>query len=288
MDSHTWREAYQMIVAVNRSIPVLGRKPTYSDVLIVAMYVWSVAHDRPLCWACSRENYSSCFRPRKLPSVSQFCRRIQTPRCNQVLQQVHDRLAGSDKSASVSYLDARPLVVGSCSKDREARPGRVYGGFARGYKLHSLVTEDGRVPTWKVTSLNVSEPRVAEELVDSTRGRFSLGLVLADGNYDSSRLYDRVASAGGRLLTPLPKNAGCGHRRQSPSRLEAAEAWKGVAGYVYRDRIAVERYFAHQSAYGGGLAPLPAWVRTLPRVRRWVGTKLILHHARQVARKAVS
>ena len=288
MDSHTWRETYQMIVAVNRSIPVFGRKPTYSDVLIVAMYTWSVAHDRPLCWACRRENYSSLFRPRKLPSVSQFCRRIQTPRCNQILQQVYDRLAGGDIGTLVSYLDARPLVVGSCSKDRDARPGRVYGGFARGYKLHSLVTEDGRVPTWKVTSLNVSEPRVAEELVDSTRGRFSLGLVLADGNYDSGRLYDRVASVGGRLLTPLPKNAGRGHRPQSPSRLEAAEAWRGIGGYVYRDRIAVERSFAHQSAYGGGLAPLPAWVRTLPRVRRWVGTKLILYHARQVARKAVS
>jgi len=126
----------------------------------------------------------------------------------------------------------------------------------------------------EVTSLNVSEPRVAEELVESTRGRLPLGLVLADGNYDRGRLYDCVASVGGRLLTPLPKNAGGGHRRQSSSRLVAAEAWKGIAGYVYRDRLAVERFFAHQSAYGGGLALLPAWARTLPRVRRWVGTSL--------------
>ncbi len=150
MDSHAWREIYQMIVSVNRSIPAFGRKPTYSDVLIVAMYAWSVAHDRPLCWVCRREHYSSCFRPRKLPPVSQFSRRIQTPRCNRILQEVSNRLARSDKGTPVSYLDARPLVVGSCTKDREAWSGRVYGGFARGYKLHTLITEVGRVSTWEL------------------------------------------------------------------------------------------------------------------------------------------
>jgi hypothetical protein len=288
MDSHVWRTIYQMIVAVDRSIPRSGRKPTYTDVLIVGMYVWSVAHDRPLCWACRREHYGGCFRPRKLPSVSQFCRRIRTDRCRQILQGVYDRVARSNDGTPLSYMDARPLVVGACTKDRDARVGKVYGGFARGYKLHSLVTEDGRVSRWSVTSLNTSEKRVAEKLIESTRGSLDLGLVLADGNYDSGRLYDRVARCGGHLLTPLPENAGGGHRAQSPSRLEAARAWAGIAGYVYRDRLAVERCFAQQSSFGGGLGPLPPWVRTLPRVRRWVGTKLIIYHARRTARKAVS
>ncbi len=220
--------------------------------------------------------------------MSQFCRRIQTDRCKRILAEVDKRLAGADVGAPVSVLDARPLVVGPCSKDQDALAGRVYGGFARGYKLHSLITEDGRVSRWSVTSLNRSEPRVAEELIKSTQGRLTLGIVLADGNYDSGRLYDCDAMHGGRLLTPLPKNAGCGHRPQSPFRLEAARAREGIAGYVYKERTAVERYFAHQSAFGGGLAPLPAWVRTLPRVRRWVGTKLIIYHARQTLRRAVS
>lgn len=288
MDSHDWKTVYQTIVSVNKSIPRYGRKPCYSDVLIVAMYVWSVAHDRPLCWACQREHYANCFRPRKLPSVSQFCRRIQTARCERILQEVYNQLVRINEGTAISYLDARPLVVGSCSKDTDAKPGRVYGGFARGYKLHALVSEDSRVLTWKVTSLNTSEMRVAEELIASTCGRTPLNLVLGDGGYDSGRIYDQVAAQGGRLLTPLPANAGGGHRRQSPSRLEAAQAWKGIAGYVYRDRLAVERCFAHQSAFGGGLGPLPPWVRTLPRVRRWVGTKLIIYHARKETIKAVS
>lgn len=288
MDSDVWKTLYQTIVYVNKSIPQYGRKPRYSDVLIVAMYAWSVAHDRPLCWACQRDHYASCFRPRKLPSVSQFCRRIQTARCERILQEVYNHLAGINEGTAVSYLDARPFVVGSCSKDTDAKPGRVYGGFARGYKLHALVSEDSRVLTWKVTSLNTSEMRVAEELITSTCGRTPLNLVLGDGGYDSGRIYDKVAAQGGRLLTPLPANAGCGHRRQSPSRLEAAQSWKGIAGYVYRDRLAVERCFAHQSSFGGGLGPLPPWVRTLVRVRRWIGTKLIIYHARKETIKAVS
>ena len=37
--------------------------------------------------------------------------------------------------------------------------------------------------------------------------------------------------------------------------------------------------------YGGALAPLPSFVRRLDRVRRWVGTKIILYHVRCLQRK---
>ena len=284
MDSHVWRTVYQMIVAEDRSIPHVGRKPKYTDVLIVGMYVWSVGHDRPLCWACRRANYSSCFRPRKLPSVSQFCRRIKTSRCQQILQGVHDRLAQPNVVSELSFLDGRALVVGPNTKDREAHRGRVSGGFARGYKLHAWATEDGRIPLWSVMPLNVNEKRVAKELI--VHGNLS-GLVLADMGYDGAPLYDAVAERGMQLLTPMiKKNPGKGHRRQSPCRLAAARAWDGIAGYVYRERISVERFFGHQATYGGGLGPLPGWVRTLERVRRWVGAKLIIYHARLHLRRA--
>lgn len=285
MDSHVWHVLYQTIRAADRSVSPSGRRKRYTDVLIVAMYVWAVWHDRPLCWACQRTSYSSLFRPRRLPSVSQFCRRIKSGRCQAILQQAYNRLAGSVDPVVLSFIDARPLVVGPCSKDPEARPGRVYGGFARGYKLHAWVTEDARAPVWSVMPLNVSEKRVAEHLLSQARPG---GLVLADGNYDSGALYDLTALMGGQLLTPLPKNAGGGHRPQSPSRLAAAEAWRGIAGYAYRDRGTVERVFGQQSSFGGGLGPLPAWVRTLPRVRRWVGAKLMVYHARLKVRRAAS
>ena len=109
MDSHVWRTVCQMIKVVDRSISRSGRKPTYTDALIVSLHLWSVGHDRPLCWACRREHYTSCFRPRELPSVSQFCRRIQTSRCDRILQEVYNRLAETGLATGVSYLDARPF-----------------------------------------------------------------------------------------------------------------------------------------------------------------------------------
>jgi hypothetical protein len=285
MDSHVWREIYQTVRRVDRQIPKFGRRPTFSDVLITGMYLWSVAHDRPLCWACRRSSYHGCFRPRRLPSVSQFCKRVKTRRCEEILQRVHETLTHMEWNQNVSFIDGRALPVGSHSKDPDARCGRGSGGFARGYKLHVWATEDGRIPVWSVMPLNVNEKPVAHEML---RYQLADGLVLADGEYDSRALYDAVAGDGGALLTPLPKNAGRGHIPQSQSRNEASVAWRGIAGYVYRARQGVERIFAHLSASGGGLSPLPPWVRTLPRVRRWVGAKLIIYHARWNIRKHVA
>ena len=285
MDSHQWKTVYQAIRSADRSVSRQGRRKRYSDVLIVAIYIWSVGHDRPLCWACDRRNYASCFRPRQLPSISQFCKRIKTERCDAMLQQVHEELAGIAWMTELSFLDGRSLRVGSHSKDADAKSGPVSGGMAKGYKLHAWATQDGRIPVWSVTSLNASEKTVAAELL---RYQWPGGLLLADSNYDAGWLYDRVDAHGGQLITPLPANVGGGHRPQSTARLRAASFWPGLGRYVYRDRLAIERFFAHQSAFGGGLAPLPAWVRTLPRVRRWVGAKLIIYHARLRVRRAVS
>lgn len=238
-----------------------------------------------MSWACQRSSYNGWFRPRQLPCAGQFSRRVRSPRVEAILNGVHARLSRMEDLTPVLYLDGRALLVSHYSKDREARTGPAPGGFGRGYKLHAMVTQDRRVPVWSVMPLNVSEKVVAAELVDWTRPS---GLVLADGFYDSGTLYDQVSSYGGHLLTPLPQNAGRGHHRQSSARLAAALAWKGVAGYVFRDRIHVEGCFGNQSSFGGGLGPLPAWVRTLPRVRRWVGAKLTIYHARLHLRKAVA
>lgn len=284
MDSHVWRVIYQTIRLVDRRIPRRGRRPTFSDVLIVAMYLWSVAHDRPLCWACDRRHYGGSFRPRRLPSNSQFCKRIKTARCEEILQAVHERLAHFEWEQEVSFIDGRALRVGANSKDRDACAGPAPGGIARGYKLHVWASKDGRIPVWSVMPLNQNEKPVAHEML---RYRTADELVLADGEYDSRALYDTVANDGGSFLTPLPKNAGKGHVPQSAARNATALAWRGIAGYVYRERNGVERIFAHLSAFGGGLTGLAPWVRTLPRVRRWVGAKLIIYHARWNLRKNV-
>jgi len=273
---------YRLIVRAARRQPRPKRAPTYSDVLIVAMHLWTVQHDRPQCWACDRRHYHRPFLPRKLPSNSRFNRRIRTARCQAILQLVEAWLRPA-AAVELQFLDSRPLPVGPCSKDAQARPGRVYGGFARGYRLHAAMSAEGCFLAWKVTALNVSDKPVARELLQQTRPS---GLVLADGNYDAGHLYETAARYGGQLLANPRQGAGRGHHRPSPHRRIALYLWANHADWLRATRKAIDRFFGQHSSYGGGLAPLPAWVRTLPRVQRWVQAKIILHQVRLRHRRA--
>lgn len=282
MSSHVWRLVYQILRRVNRRIPKQGRLCQYDDTTIVAMYLWAAFHDRPLCWAADRSNYSSLFRPRKLPSRSQFGRRIRSARCEMLLDAVNRELAMVEDAPNIFLMDSRPLRVGAYSQDPDVRTGYAKGGFTKGYKLHALATKQGQIVAWRLTGLNRNDKPVAWELIDEARPQ---GIVLADGAYDSGALYDHVWKHRALLLTPLPGNVGGGHRRQSKARLVAAHLWERGAETLYRERLEIERIFSRQSSFGGGLAPLPAWVRRWTRVHRWVTAKLILYHARLALRK---
>ena len=285
MSSCTWKTMYHTIRMANRSIAQKGRRPVYPDTLIVAMYLWAVWHDRPMSWAANRDSYDTLFRPRRLPSRSQFCRRIKTPRCQALLQMVCDRLAhkgaGSDRTP-VLLMDGRGFRVGPYTRDPEATNGYSTGGYGRGYRLHALANENGRFVKIRVTPMNVSEKRVARELIDEVRPR---GMVLADQGYESGALYDYAKERGAQLLTPLFKNAGGGHRPQSPARLLAKRIWASGGEVLYKRRDAIERFFSQLSAFGGGLSPLPSWVRRLERVERWITAKVIIYHARLLAQE---
>lgn len=290
MNSREWKVVYQTIREVARAMPRPRRRPQYSDTLIVAIYLWSVMHDRPQGWACRRENYGSMFRPRMLPSQSRLSRRIRSDRCLALLKDVYMRIAEVERPSDVNMIDGRPFPVGACTKDRQARPGRIRGGFARGYRMHGLVSDDQRVLNWAITPMNESETTPAKMLIETAS---AVGdVILGDGVYDSSSLYDAAKSRGSMLIATIRKDrleSKPRANRNSPNRMAAVESWKrGLARYVHRDRLLVETTFGNQSSYGGGLGPLPAWVRTLPRVTRWIGAKLILYHARLRCRNRVA
>lgn len=282
MSSHEWKLVHQSLRRVDRRIPKVGRSCQYEDTLIVGMYLWSVFHDRPLCWAADRSNYSTLFRPRKLPSRSQFCRRIRSMRCQELLHALDRELATIEDSPNIFLMDSRPLRVGGYSQDPDVRTGYTKDGFTKGYKLHALAAKQGQIVAWRLTSLNRNDKPVAWELINDARPK---GMVLADGAYDSGDLYDHVMMHQALFFTPLPENVGGGHRPQSPARLLAARLSKNHAAFFTRERLEIERIFSRQSSFGGGLAPLPAWVRRWERVNRWVTAKLILYHARLVLRK---
>lgn len=285
MNSHVWKLVYHGLRRVNRRVPKQGRSCQYPDTLIMGMYLWAVFHDRPLCWAADRSNYSSVFRPRKLPSRSQFGRRIRSARCQALLEALNRELAEVEDVPNIFLMDSRPLRVGAYSRDPDIRTGYTKDGFTKGYKLHALATKQGEIVAWRLTPLNCNDKPVARELIEEARPQ---GLVLADGAYDSGALYDHVSKHRALLLTPLPANVGGGHRPQSAARLLAARMWANGAEDLYRDRLGIERIFSQQSSFGGGLAPLPAWVRRWSRVRRWVAAKLILYHARLALRKVAA
>lgn len=285
MSSHVWKLVYQNLRRVNRRTPKQGRTCQYEDTTIVAMYLWAVFHDRPLCWAADRSNYSSVFRPRKLPSRSQFGRRIRSARCQLLLAALNRELAAVEDVPNIFVMDSRPLTVGAYSQDPDVRTGYTKGGFTKGYKLHALATKQGQIVSWRLTPLNRNDKPVAYELIDEAR---PTGIVLADGSYDSGALYDHVSKYEAMLFTPLRANAGRGHRPQSKARLFAVHVWECGGEDLYRQRLEIERIFSQQSSFGGGLAPLPAWVRRWERVQRWVTAKIILYHARLALRRSAA
>ena len=278
-----------------------GRRPRYPNWLVVAMYVWAVWHDRTMNWACDRSHYAGgVFRPRgRLPSVSQFTRRVKTEAFQAVLQRVHDELAERGLLSDAGYLDGKALPVSPVSKDRQATRGRVSGGFAKGYKLHAFVNERRRIVVWSVMGLNVAEQSVAAELLPHVAPALAPGaVVMADSNYDSAPLHKTAADPlGVCLLHPLKGQQRVGPdghhpvtlRQMGGTRRELVGCWDehpALARFVLKARDAIERVFGVLTCTAGGLAALPAWVRTLGRVRRWVGVKIILYNARLKVQKA--
>lgn len=302
MDRELWAS---VLAAIRRAAAEVGwgggrRRPVYPNWLIVAMYVWSVWHDRTLCWACRRGSYGALFRPRTLPSVSQFARRVRSDDCQRILQLAHDAFAQRGRVAHLAVVDGKALPVGPVSGDRDARRGRISGAFARGYKLHALVNEACRIVVWSVTGLGGDEKTVARVALLPHAPPLAPGaVVLADSNYDSAPLHRAAAgqagAAGPWLVHPLRGQRLTRGRfrdremRQMPaSRRALVRAWErrpALVRQAMKWRNAVERVFAVLTCTAGGLAALPAWVRGLERVRRWVGTKVVLYNARLALRQ---
>ncbi len=158
---------------------------------------------------------------------------------------------------------------------------------------------DGRIVVWSVMPLDWDEKVIAAELLARLPPPAGPDeLVLADGNYDSALLSAPCAAAGRPLLSPLrarqrvkpgPDGRPAHHpatlRHMGPARRATVAAWHdhpALCRYVLKARTGIERNVSTLTCGGGGggLGPLPAWVRSLARVRRWVGAKIALYHAR--------
>ena len=144
---------------------------------------------------------------------------------------------------------------------------------------------DGPLPeAWEVTAMRDYEGVVAERLLTQVRG---VGFRYGDGNYEARRLSDASDHSGYQLLAPPDRrDNGCGHHYQSEHRVRALRLFADGLGWeLYRWRPSIERKFGNLGSFGGGLEPLPNWVRRLGRVTRWVWCKLVINAARIIHRQ---
>jgi Transposase DDE domain len=275
MERELYRELYQITWRLGQSYR--SKHVIHADAEIVLVYFWAVLHDRPVCWACRKTNWPAQAR-RDLPSASAMSRRLRGAPVRTFVKAVEQRLQKTCRQyEGMLYLDGKPLPVGGMSGDPDATNGYGAGKIARGYRLHAICDKAQMPVAWCVRPLNEAEPVVALALVEGLRRD---GYLIADGNYDSNRLYDQAGTEGLQLLTPRRKGKALGHRQHSPYRRRAYAMDEQTRASLLHSRGTIESFFGTLCSGTGGLLALPSWVRRLHRVELWVRAKIILYYLR--------
>jgi hypothetical protein len=214
-------------------------------------------------------------------------RRLRTSPARCLIDQLEERVLREGRPApTASAIDGKPLPVGSYSHDRHATWGRGAGVWAKGYKLHLLLSLSGTVMAWKLTPMHTPEREMATRLLRQARCG---GYILGDKQYDANHLYYEASAWGGQLVAPRMRGPTrtLGRRRQAPGRLRSKDLLESTTSsfgqHLHALRDAIERKFGHLTSTAGLLTHLPAWVRTYRRVRAWVQAKLILADLRSDA-----
>ena len=279
MERQRYRELKNILNQVASTHPDDPRC-SHRDQTIVAVLLWACLHNRPVSWAVVAENWACRTKPRcGLPSQSCMSRRLRTTSVLELIQRMEKAMRDALPSTDIKLIDGRPLSIGGCSKDPEAKTGYGAGRLVHGYKLHLITDKNGPVDQWQLTPMNGSEPDAAFAMLPHVRDAFC---IMGDGNYDVDRLYDEAGDRGIQWLTQ-PRRKGSkapGHRKHSPHRLKA---WHWVrsdqgARTIKRVRSGIERVNAWQGCADVGLAGLPHHVRRIHRVRVWVAMKIIIYH----------
>jgi hypothetical protein len=278
MERELWPVLYRVVRQVGREVHQQG--VTYQPWVIALVILWAALHDRPRNWACEATNWPAThLRPIQLPSPSVVSRRADSVGMGIFWRTLEKALHGSDCHGILSIVDGKPLFVGGCSKDPDARWGYGAGMHGKGYKLHVIWSNHAVPEAWDVTALDRSEQIVAQELLPQAAEG---GYLLADGNYDTGPVHEAAGRRGYQLIAQDRRpNAGKGHHRLSLFRARGIVLRNSLFGREWlAHRSEIERIFGQSSSFAGGLSPLPAWVRRMKRVRTWVWSKLLINATR--------
>jgi hypothetical protein len=281
MERELWPRLYHLILEVGQDLRLIG--VSFQPHIILLVFFWAALHDRPVKWACRRRNWSTTtLRPARLPSPATTSRRLRRLDTALLMRALVRRLRQGEDPRLIALIDGKPLPIGGAGHDPEARCGRGAGMWARGYKLYAVWGGRPVPETYRVYPMNVNEDKVAEEMMPDLTGG---GYLLGDGEYDANGVFDAAGAAGYQALAPREDpEAGLGHNYQSPYRRRCIELMRSAFGRgVWGLRRGVEQSFGVLTCFGGGLSPLPSWVRHLVRVWLWVSAKLVINGVRIVA-----
>jgi IS5 family transposase len=261
MERELWKIVSSTITAVDRGF-AKGRY-AHSVGRIVRVYLWATLNDRPVYWACRKENWRGVHQPSSLPDQSRMSRRLRQEDTQRFLAELLARLSDTQGPHLLKIIDGMPLTVSRHSQDADATFGYGAGGMSRGYKYHAIYGR-GRMPlAWAVHPLNVDERCAAIELLGQLPDE---GYLLGDRNYDANGLHDHAKQHGQQLVAArrYGTGRGLGHHRHSLHRIRSIDLLEGPSDFgrsLYERRRDIETRFGNLRSFGGGLTHLPHKVR---------------------------
>jgi hypothetical protein len=273
------QELWKLLYTLARQLDKRQASGLYRPSDIVGVALWAVLHDRPIVWATLESNWPQGIRL-FIPSQSTMSRRLQHLTTQHLMHEMEKAFLVLLLLVErwVKIIDAKPLPVGGHSKDPDAHWGHGVRGYAKGYKLFAIYGEGPLPLTWRVAPMNAGETTVAQRMLPDLQGG---GYLLGDKRYDSNSLYAAARRNNHQLVAPRQRpGTGLGHRPHDTDRLRAMELLQTAFGKaLIEERNRIEQDFAHLTNFGGGLAPLPNWVRREHRVRLWVQAKILIYAA---------
>ena len=237
-----------------------GRKPYPPVSMLKAQllkHLLRVPSDRRLALLLKRERKMAkacCFR-RKTPShglFTQFRHRLGREGYEKVFSTLLKQLLkiGAVKgevvaldSTAIKAYSQRSLDNKSGKSDCEARVGRGRRGFTLGYKVHTACCATSELPlAFTVEPCNMNEKRFIKPLLEKLKeqGVFAK-TVLADAQYDSSKVRETVREYGAEPVIPYRKSSKIKHALKVGRDFVVHGAKRLVN--LFRKRVSVERVF---------------------------------------------
>jgi len=203
----------------------------------------------------NKRDAKACGFRRKTPShglFTQFRHRLGRDGYEKVFSMLLGQLVkGGAVKGEVVALDGtaikaysqRSLDNKTGKSDYEARVGRGRRGFTLGYKVHAACCTSSELPlAFKVAPCNMNEKRFTKPLLKKLKGvGISFETVLADAQYDSSKVRETVREYGAEPVIPYRKNSKIKHALKVGHNF-VVHGTKRLVN-LFRKRVSIERVF---------------------------------------------